>query len=933
VLQEPDDDDDDDSNGPTGSPLGYHRAGKLGSATLGLNCRLRTEHDTTFASIGANSSYANDAMFAPAPFPTMDEFLVVAEKAWQPRMDLAEISAGWVSRFVFPAVMEAGHEMGYEAMKAESATAAAQYGPKMLFFRQGVDSGDMGDMGELSRASTETKKGDAKDDETGEGTKKRASKTSANSEFVFADMFPRTAEQLCGGRFRWIQYSNNKVLRVCAGRGAGPKNRECLPGQVLRQWHREFNSFHELMCAVEASWVRRVDGGGVVARVGGWGTTEGEGGGVEYIGDTPIPVFDADLGPSLPLPPEPPALGRSTEAVVVRGRVKGLRKQVMSMALCSRTNLGADGRNKEEKGGGDEEGEEEEEEEEAPWLFCGHADGTITKWDLSCNKMLWSIEAHAVREVHNRSGVAGLAVRYGGTDARVYSWAQDHTSGDGGGDYSEDGDDSGSLVKVWSGDTGAALRTLTPQLGEMAPCTERGEDGEMEEHDDTRRPLVSCVVFCRVPRVTGSVQDDTRRILQREDVVMVGYYAIGNTLYDYEEGDIDFEDFDVETVEHARDAGEGNIQPFCERTGDARETWCGSFTPPLAMAVVPDKFLVSCHIHMMVRGEPHILLWDLSVHNPGVLLSKVNVSHFTGDGFVGMAVRGSQLLCGVQYGDEIAILDLPAGGDDDGAGERFTEPILRGYASIGGRAYEDSSFNGCMTSFGNVAALTNEGETDIWLFPIRIDETCGTAGTTAGDAWSGHSSTTGKSRVQMLSKEPICRRDFGCDEDAELQAKRVARDMAAGKVGFPRSDISKAKKKESFMHAIPTGGVVVVGQDGGGAGGGGGDDDDDDDEYDVEAAKGYLYDHYGDAESQGCATRVAMRGRWLVAGYANGTILRSPLLPAANFAITPGDPEREGGNERSSCGLMSRRGGITSNRAPPQLVNEVLGNQNDCVLQ
>jgi len=56
--------------------------------------------------------------------------------------------------------------------------------------------------------------------------------------------------------------------------------RDFRSDQVLRTWKRNFTSFHELLCAVEASWVYQKN---------------------ELQADTVIRDFDLDLGPSKPV--------------------------------------------------------------------------------------------------------------------------------------------------------------------------------------------------------------------------------------------------------------------------------------------------------------------------------------------------------------------------------------------------------------------------------------------------------------------------------------------------------------------------------------------------------------------------------------------------------------------------------------------------------
>jgi len=77
---------------------------------------------------------------------------------------------------------------------------------------------------------------------------------------------------------------------------AKANSRECEPKQVLRTWKYDFKSFHEMLCAVEASWVWK---------------------GRELTADDVLPEYDSNLGPSMPLPKEPTCYGKEEDAVVI----------------------------------------------------------------------------------------------------------------------------------------------------------------------------------------------------------------------------------------------------------------------------------------------------------------------------------------------------------------------------------------------------------------------------------------------------------------------------------------------------------------------------------------------------------------------------------------------------------------------------------------
>ena len=216
-----------------------------GAATLGLSSRIRRKEDTTFCSMECSNG-TSDLLFAPEPFTDINEFLKVAERAWTPRDPntdpdrIWEYRYDWLSRFVFPAGPNG--DVPYQWFLKQSQSEEMQYCSKMLLFR-------------LTPSEASTK-----------------------HSFDFAKVFPKTHANLTSGKFRWFKY-NKGVLRVLVGRGVGHDGRGLSPGQVLRKWERKFQSFHELLCAVEASWVLK---------------------GTDIQAKTILADFDSDLGPSNP---------------------------------------------------------------------------------------------------------------------------------------------------------------------------------------------------------------------------------------------------------------------------------------------------------------------------------------------------------------------------------------------------------------------------------------------------------------------------------------------------------------------------------------------------------------------------------------------------------------------------------------------------------
>jgi hypothetical protein len=78
----------------------------------------------------------------------------------------------------------------------------------------------------------------------------------SSTAFKFHQVFPKTAEQLTSGRFRYFRYDPKLgVLKVVVGPSVDVEDHNARPDQVLRTWNKKFKSFHELLCAVEASWI------------------------------------------------------------------------------------------------------------------------------------------------------------------------------------------------------------------------------------------------------------------------------------------------------------------------------------------------------------------------------------------------------------------------------------------------------------------------------------------------------------------------------------------------------------------------------------------------------------------------------------------------------------------------------------------------------
>ena len=160
---------------------------------------------------------------------------------------------------------------------------------------------------------------------------------------------------------------------MCVGRATA--GLQCKKDQICREWRCTFTSLHELMCAIEASWIVP--------------------GTADALGDTQLEV-DADFGPNMAPPAEPlAALAPSGEALkaeesmVLKGSSKDALKK--NASVTAMTFAGPRGQ----------------------WLFTGFGNGHVSQWSVmpdengaleprACNRMrTWS--AHRLQV----SGMAG----------------------------------------------------------------------------------------------------------------------------------------------------------------------------------------------------------------------------------------------------------------------------------------------------------------------------------------------------------------------------------------------------------------------------------------------------------------------------------------------------------------------------------------------
>lgn len=181
--------------------------------------------------------------------------------------------------------------------------------------------------------------------------------------FSFASMFPLTHKNFTCGKFRWILFLQGQ-LRICCGRSVGKYGRECKDDQVLFSWSKlhSFQTFHHLMCAIEASWPPLAADGTV----------------------SHLPGVDTDIGPNKARPPRATAYASAARTFAPRiiktlewGKVSGLPS--VKASASSVVNCLAFGR---QSSAGHR------------WLYSGHRDGTTTKWDCQTMVSVWTARAY-----------------------------------------------------------------------------------------------------------------------------------------------------------------------------------------------------------------------------------------------------------------------------------------------------------------------------------------------------------------------------------------------------------------------------------------------------------------------------------------------------------------------------------------------------------
>ena len=307
-------------------------------------------------------------------------------------------------------------------------------------------------------------------------------------------------------------------------------------------------------------------------------------------------------------------------------------------------------------------------------------------------------------------------------------------------------------------------------------------------------------------------------------------------------------------IEEAREFSEGNIVPFLEHSHDrAMETWRGHTGMIRAMAVIREDYVVSVSIQSGCGSPDQMIIWSLE--EGGVPLFRKDFYDYTKsvfkrnlsrlDDVVGIAIEGNEILLSDKRGDRIVAATL------HNEGEEGPTVKIDGYASLGTKYYDDEGFHGSMAVADKYASIAMEIDSTAWIYRIR-----------------------GNSSHKNIDRRDGNPRDFNYDEyrgdDSmeSLQQKRAGREMAVGKVKFPLfggNSPSRKKRKPNLFGPIDFG----------------------------------CGDEEEDGFGRGGPITLAFRGRYIIGGFSNGSLVRF-ILPDS-FAETK---RSLNANDRSSCGSL-----------------------------
>lgn len=497
------DDHDDDHDDDTMSPP---HDGGIDKKVMGCTI-MGCFHRSSFCAM-ENRTRSQDLLYSPYKFdPT--ELLQVIEKAWEPRDrksdedDLSRYRYDSICRLVVPAHDDEAYKEA-TSMRQKSRLC----GPVCLVVRLNDDR-----------------------------------KASA---FDFSKVFPKTYAMLRSGKHRWFQYKKG-VLRVLMGRGKGHDRRQFESIQVLKTWKHDLESFHDLLCLVEASWV--------------WN-------GRELNVEDFIDGIDDDVDP---IPVDAPTFVAEKDCSILSSCMQ-LEKLVTCLAMTD----DPDGR---------------------AVLYSGHDDGTLTKWFLEDDTEIWTEQLYpndlpsdrstqyCGLYVNDTTGVAGIAIR---PDPRkkkhhlIYTWSNCFE----GNPKTEQEFErrNPSSVKAWAGEDG--------KLVKVYPCDIGLDAGGKNAH-----PVISTVVFCKL-----FLEDQSAWV----DSMIVGLHCIPPNIRYHS----DFSDFDIDEAQEIAEGNILPFQEH-SKNGIAMESWRGDSAVICAMAVIESTYLLTHSVCWGSGLPHSFILWSL----------------------------------------------------------------------------------------------------------------------------------------------------------------------------------------------------------------------------------------------------------------------------------------------------------------------------------
>jgi hypothetical protein len=224
--------------------------------------------------------------------------------------------------------------------------------------------------------------------------------------------------------------------------------------------------------------------------------------------------------------------------------------------------------------------------------------------------------------------------------------------------------------------------------------------------------------------------------------------------------------------------------------------------------------------------EPGIPIYQCSLFDPS--RSRLKRSQTRISEVCGISVSGTEILLADDHADRIVVVTV---------GEAYEGPCLEvhGYGRIGNRLHEDGAYHGRMAMFGSYAVVANESNSTGWIFNVE------------GNLYNNNLLDLRKGNY--FTEDDL--RDI--DRDEENSHMYNGREIAVGKICSPGYGGNALKRKEQKF------------------------------EFRIESSN-MSSTKYGEQEGEeglgeGGPIALATRGRWVVAGFSNGSIVRASLLP------------------------------------------------------